>query len=156
MSDELPSIAVGGIAVAPFNTNIVVIGTGEATNNIDRVGGVGVLRSTDGGATWNTTSLTYGVNSGHGFHFVKANPLTGTILAGATDGVWRSSDDGATWTQVRVGGNWYDGAYRPGDPNVCYAVRGDSFSQAAVRKSTDDGLTWLLAGTGQPSGQSSA
>ena len=58
MSDELPSLAVGGIAVAPFNTNIVVIGTGEATQNIDRVGGVGILRSTDGGATWKTEAIT--------------------------------------------------------------------------------------------------
>lgn len=150
MSDEIPSLAIGGIAVAPANTQIVVIGTGEATLNIDRVTGVGILRSTDGGSTWNPTSLSYSLTSNHGFHCLEANPSTGTMLAGATDGLWRSTDDGATWTQVRVGGNWYDVAFKPGDPQVVYTVRGDSATQAAVRKSTDDGVTWALAGTGQP------
>ncbi|MFN8176736.1 MAG: T9SS type A sorting domain-containing protein [bacterium] len=150
ISDDLPSLAVGGIAVAPFNSNIVVIGAGEATANIDRVGGVGILRSTDAGATWNTTNVTYLVSQGHGYNFVKANPLTGTMLAGTTDGMWRSSDDGATWTRILTGTDWYDVCWRPGDANVGYAVRGDNPTFAGVKKTTDDGLTWADAGTGQP------
>ncbi len=153
MSDEIMSLAVGGIAVDPLDPNIVVIGTGEGTFNIDRVTGVGILRSTDGGATWNTTSLSYPQSpygsGGHGFHVIEANPLTGTMLAGATDGLWRSSDSGATWTQVRVGDDHYDVVWRPGDANVCYAAKGSGASGNSVKKSTDDGLTFATAGTGQ-------
>jgi hypothetical protein len=155
ISDELPSIAVGGIAVSPLDPNIVVIGTGEGTNNIDRVGGVGVLRSTDAGATWQTTSLSYaalGYGGGHGFHFVEANPITGTIMAGAVDGIWRSSDNGDTWTNVRPNdlNDYYDLVWKPGDSNVCYAVKGDAGSGNGIKKSTNDGLTFANAGTGQP------
>jgi hypothetical protein len=154
MSDEIMSLAVGGLAVDPFDPSIVVIGTGEGTFNIDRVGGVGILRSTDAGVTWNTTSLTYPAvgygGGGHGFHVIEANPLTGTMLAGATDGLWRSSDSGQTWTLVRVGDDHYDVAWRAGDPDVVYAAKGSGASGNSVKKSTDDGLTFATAGTGQP------
>ena len=86
LTDDLPVISVGGLAVSPIDPNIVVIGTGEATNNIDRVGGIGIWRSTDGGLSWNASALTYNQGSGHGFHFVEAGP-NGTFLAGATDGI---------------------------------------------------------------------
>jgi hypothetical protein len=152
ISDELPSIAVGGIAVSKTNTNIVVIGTGEPTPSIDRVGGVGILRSTDAGATWVTTNLSYGVNSGHGFHHVEAGP-NGTFLAGATDGLYRSSDDGATWNLIPStvsGGDWYDIVWKPGDANRVYNVRGNASGGNSVKVSTDDGITWAKVGVGQP------
>jgi hypothetical protein len=87
-SDELPSIAVGGLAVSKTDPDIIVIGTGEATLNIDRVTGVGILRSTDAGATWLTTSLTLNPGSTHGFHVVRSGP-DGSFLAGASDGLYR-------------------------------------------------------------------
>lgn len=151
LSDELPSIAIGGLAVSKTNSNIIVIGTGEATPNIDRVGGVGILRSTDAGATWITTDLSYAVSAGNGFHFVEAGP-NGTFLAGnGSDGLWRSTDDGATWVQVKTGDEWTDAVWKPGDANRVYSVRGNGASGASVKVSTDDGLTWTKAGTGQPS-----
>ncbi|MBZ0270149.1 T9SS type A sorting domain-containing protein [bacterium] len=149
ITDELPTLAVGGLAVSKTNSNIVVIGTGEATLNIDRIGGVGLLRSTDAGATWDTTSVSYGVVSGHGFHFVEAGP-NGTFLAGATDGLYRSTDDGVNWDQVRVGDDYYDAKWKPGDPNRVYTVKGNGTLGNNCKVSTDDGATWTKAGTGQP------
>ncbi len=152
MSDELLSIAVGGLAVSPNDPNIVVIGTGEGTNNIDRIGGIGILRSTDGGNTWLTTSLSYGVASGHGFHVIRANPLNGTLLAGASDGLYRSTDDGATWTDVRPTdkNDYYDVQWRPGDVNKVFAAKGSASAGNNVKVSTNDGQTWAFSGTGQP------
>jgi hypothetical protein len=92
------------------------------------------------------------VSSGHGFHFVEANPANGILLAGATDGLWRSDDDGVTWTHVRTVGNYYDAKWKPGDANRVYTVRGSSGSSSNVKVSTDDGLTWAKVGNGQPSG----
>ncbi len=152
MSDELLSIAVGGLALSRNDPNIVVIGTGEGTNNIDRVGGVGILRSTDAGNTWNSTSLSYGVSSGHGFHVIRTNPLNGTMLAGASDGLYRSTDDGATWTDVRPTdkNDYYDVQWRPGDANKVFAAKGSAGSGNNVKVSTNDGQTWTFSGTGQP------
>jgi hypothetical protein len=148
-SDELLSLAVGGVAVSPVDPNIVVIGTGEATNNIDRIGGVGILRSTDAGDTWEETDLTLLPSSGHGFHVVEVSP-NGIFLAGASDGLWRSSDAGATWTLIRDGGDHYDVKWKPGDPNTVFTAKGDDSGGNNVKISTDAGLTWTKAGSGQP------
>jgi hypothetical protein len=157
ISDELPSLAIGGLAVSKTNRDVIVIGTGEGTMNIDRVTGIGILRSTDRGASWIPTSLSYPATGlfGHGFHFLESGP-GGTFLAGAVDGLYRSSDDGATWTQVRgvtredYRCGYYDAKWDPEDPSRVYTVKGNDTSGNNVKVSTDDGLTWAKAGTGQP------
>ena len=151
ITDHLPTLAVNAVCVLPWDSNTVLIGTGEGTLNAYRIGGVGILKSTDAGATWGTTALSYPVSDGHGFHIMEANAVTGTILAGATDGLWRSTDDGETWTDVKTGGHWFDVKWKPGDPSTVYAVKGDDDVGNGVKISTDDGLTWAKAGTGQPS-----
>ncbi len=154
-TDTTPVLGVGGIAVSKANGDLVVIGTGEGVSWVDRVSGVGVLRSTDAGNTWLTTSLTYQVADGHGFHFVEAGP-TGTFLAGASNGLWRSTNGGANWTQVPgpggafPGKNFYDAKWEPGSNTVVYACQGNAASGNGVYKSIDDGAKWLYAGTGQP------
>lgn len=150
LTDEGPTLAIGGVAVDPTDSNILVIGTGEGTPNIDRITGVGILRSTDAGATWNNTNVNYSLANGHGFHVVEANPLNGTFLAGATDGLWRSVDHGATWTQVIVGSSCTDVVWKPGDANVCYTIRTGAGAASGIHVSTNDGANWALAGTGQP------
>jgi len=151
LTDDIGSLAIGGVAVGPSDPDLVAIGTGEGTPNVDRIPGVGVLRSTDAGATWEPTGLARDPGDGHGFHFVEANPIRGTLLAGATDGLWRSTDEGVTWTQVRPGGDYYDAKWKPGDPDVCFTVKGNDPSGGNnVKISTDDGATWTKAGSGQP------
>jgi len=151
---ELPTLGVGAVAVLPWNPDIVLLGTGEGTPNIGRVGGVGVLKSTDAGLTWSPTDLSYPVSgiAGPGFHVMEVNAATGTILAGATDGLWRSTDEGETWTAVKVGGDYYDVKWKPGDPTRVYCAKGNADSGNNVKVSTDDGVTWAKAGTGQPFG----
>ncbi len=154
LDDELPVLAVNAIAVSPLDPNIIVIGTGEATLNIDRVGGVGILRTTDGGATWLTTSHSFGIASGSGVHCMEANPFTGTFLAGTRDSLFRSTDNGATWAGLRDG-NWSDIKYKPGSADTVYAVRAGQITgdiAAGVRWSTDDGANWVKRSSGLPAG----
>ncbi len=149
-TDELPTLAIGAVCVLPSNPDIVLIGTGEGTGAGAGDDGVGILKSTDAGQTWNTTSLTFPITAGHGFHVMKVIPNTETILAGTNAGLYRSTDNGDNWTQIKASGHWYDIAWKPDDPTKIYACRGLGPSFNNVKISTDDGLTWSLLGTGQP------
>ncbi len=152
MTDELPSLAVNAIAVLPSNPSIVLIGTGEGTNNIAAIAGVGILKSTDGGVTWNTTSLTYTQSQGHGFHVMEVSPANEAILAAASDGVWRSTDQGDNWTKIRSG-EWTDIKWKPGGADSVFMMRvRDATTQGGLKLSADGGLTSVSLTTGLPSG----
>ncbi|HMB69945.1 MAG TPA: T9SS type A sorting domain-containing protein [bacterium] len=151
LSDELPALSVSGLAVSKTNNQVIVACTGETGGaiGVGYVGGVGILRSTDGGSTWVTTDYSISAGSNDGFHFCLST-AAGTFIAGGSDGLYRSSDDGATWVQRRGGGHWYDGQISPIDPATIWVVRGDATPGASVKVSTDDGVTWSKPGAGQP------
>lgn len=150
-TDDLPSIAIGGVAVSPNDSDIVVIATGEGTLNGDRVPGTGIWRSTDAGATWAQTNVTFNLTQGQGWHFIKANPTTGTMFAGGNNGLYRSTDDGANWSQIQSGDDFWDFAWEPGSTTRCYTIGGGStFGGNTFQVSTDDGLTWSNSTSGLP------
>lgn len=149
-TDELPSLAIGAVCVVPTDPDVVLVATGEGLHWTYVVYGVGIWKSIDGGETWNPTSLTHQVTDNHGFHVMEANPITGTILAGANDGLWRSVDQGDTWARVRTGGDYYDVKWKPGSANRVYAAKGSAPSGNGILVSNNDGLTWSLTGSGLP------
>jgi photosystem II stability/assembly factor-like uncharacterized protein len=149
-TDELPSLAIGAVCVLPTDPDVVLVATGEGYNWKYVVFGVGIWKSMDGGETWNPTSLTYEITDNHGFHVMEANPITGTILAGANDGLWRSTDEGDTWTLVRNGGDYHDVKWKPGSANRVYTTKGDAPSGNGLLVSNDDGLSWTFTGSGLP------
>ncbi len=57
MYDDLASLGVSGIAVDPTDPDVIYVATGDGDGNDTY--GLGVLRSTDGGATWNSTGLNW-------------------------------------------------------------------------------------------------
>src|SRR3954464_12251003 len=70
--DDQPTIAVGSIAVQPGNSNLVLVGTGEANSSTDSYYGLGILRSTDGGNSWALiSSANNGLRPFHGLAFAK-------------------------------------------------------------------------------------
>lgn len=97
--DFMPNLAVCALIFDPTNPNTMYAGTGEGAPNVDAIRGVGLFKSTDGGATWNKL-----VNTGTtDFSFVMrlASDSTGTTLLAATSaGVMRSTDSGVTWNKV--------------------------------------------------------
>src|SRR5258708_4383748 len=120
--DDQPSLAVGAIALQPGNSNLILVGTGEANNSGDSYYGMGILRSTNGGATWTQiTSAASGQSFlGIGFsHIAFSTSNTNLVVASTAGdigfdfgleqdavstarGLYYSTDAGATWNRVTL------------------------------------------------------
>ena len=57
VTDSIGAEAMGAVAVAPSNPNIVWIGEGDQANARSSISGKGVFKSTDAGATWQFMGL---------------------------------------------------------------------------------------------------
>ena len=141
-TDLLPNLGVSDIAINPLNTDIMYIATG------DRDGGdtyaYGVMKSTDGGETWNTTGLSFQVNYAYRGNRILINPNNTNILIVSTrksgyGETFRSVDGGDSWEQVLEGPNFVSMEFNPIDPNIIYAA---TTGNSKFYKSLDNGLTW--------------
>lgn len=142
LSDNLPQIGVSGIVVAHNNSNVIYIATGDrdATDTYS----VGILKSTDGGVTWNTTGLSF-ANTFTTASDIYMHPTDSNILWVATSvGLYKTTNAGVNWTNI-LSGNIKDIKLKPGDPNTIYAVKPSSF-----HKSTDGGTTFSTITSGLP------
>jgi hypothetical protein len=88
--DDQPTLAVGAIAPQPGNSNVILVGTGETNNSADSYYGLGILRSTDGGATWSTiTGVGQPANNtflGIGFSKIAFSTANPNLVVAATAG----------------------------------------------------------------------
>jgi hypothetical protein len=167
-TDAQASLAMGAIAFAPSNPTTIYAGTGEANHSGDSYGGAGLLKSTDGGATWQLLAIeTFAKNAFSGLQVHPTDP--NTVLAATTygtaglgginppspppRGVFRSTDGGVTWTPVLTG-EATDLKVTPSNFNTQYAGVGSIFtapSTNGVYRSTDGGVTWVkLTGPWSP------
>lgn len=153
VSDNQVDLAVGSIAFAPSNPNIVYAGMGDNDNGYF---GTGVLKSTDAGATWarinNTTFPDRGQctkvvvdpadpNRVYVAQFNSLNPVTGGTFV---SGIYVSTDGGVAWTRT-LSGSPSDLAIHPTNPQIVYAGVRFSFAQTpsqGLYRSTDAGMTW--------------
>ena len=128
LTDYLPQIGVSGIAIHPKNSNIIYIATGDDDNNDSYA--VGVMKSTDGGATWNTA----GVISAYSMNEIYIDPTNyNTVLVATSDGVYKSINAGTSWKKT-LPGNIIDLKMKPGDNTTWYAASGTT-----IYKSTNAG-----------------
>ncbi|MGH9783656.1 MAG: WD40/YVTN/BNR-like repeat-containing protein, partial [Terriglobia bacterium] len=150
MTDQLPSLASGAVAVDPFSGD-VWYGTGELNFCRDCYYGAGVYRLRDGGATWERVASEIFLSSPTSvIRFDSRN--RGALLIGRSTALWKSSDGGATWRAV-LRGAITDIAFNPADSSIAYAAVGN-FSgspENGIYRSTDGGETWVRMSEGLPS-----
>src|SRR6478672_3035956 len=163
--------SIGAIAVAPADTNIVYVGTGEPDMRDSIAYGNGVYKSVDAGKTWKHLGLESTKQIGRIIVDPK-NPNTlfvaalGNAYAPNPDrGVYRSRDGGMTWEKILfknedVGA--IDLAFDPVDSKIVYAtlwnVRRPPWfiyapangPGAGIFKSVDGGSTWKEISEGIP------
>jgi photosystem II stability/assembly factor-like uncharacterized protein len=174
-----PVASIGDIALAPSDSSVVWVATGEGNDRNSVSWGNGVYRSTDAGATWTHV----GLDGTRAIARLAVSPTDArTAYAAAVGDLWspsadrglyRTTDAGATWTKVlgapapndvRVGAG--DVAIDPRNPNTVYATlyarrrRPWEFSYGArasggqdvggIYRSTDAGTTWQKLTDGLP------
>jgi len=170
--DKEASTAIGALAVAPSNPDILWVGTGESNIFRSSYTGVGVYKSTDNATSFQHMGLIATGTIGR----IIVHPTDPNIVYVASAGqewvenemrgVFKSTDGGRTWTHSlkispKTGVN--DLAMDPKDPNILYAGAWQrqrrkwndprveaGFSEGGIFKTTDAGRTWTPLTNGLP------
>jgi photosystem II stability/assembly factor-like uncharacterized protein len=158
-----PTVSVGAIAIDPVDHNTIYIGTGELSFYqrplVGLVGarssyGMGILKTTDGGATWDTTSLSYPFSATTAIDKIVINPQNhNTIFTATSEGTFKSTNAGTTWTLSDSTLMAIDVVMNPLDTTVLYLTCGN-YNQSpnpGLYKTTDAGGSWDQLTTGLPS-----
>ena len=153
--------AVGAIAVAPSDPNVIYAGTGESCFQSNESHGDGVYKSTDGGRTWRNVGLS---DTRH-IAKIRIHPSDPDLVYvaalghtwGPNDerGIYRSKDGGGSWEKVlfnspEAGG--IDLTMDPANPQHLFAslyqLRGMPWTHrsggphSGLFRSVDGGDTW--------------
>ncbi len=145
LTDGMPRIGVSGLAVNYNNTNIMYLLTGDG-DGAD-VYSIGVLKTIDGGVTWNSTGLTWAPTDFEVGFKILMHPTNPAILFVVSNlGIHKTTNSGSSWTTVHsAGGDYHDIEFKPGDPAIMYACAGTEFF-----RSTNTGDSWTEITAGIP------
>ena len=170
----MPSAVTRYMWIHPENPDVLYVSTGifdrgaigDTESEDDPFGGVGILKSVDGGASWRVLGKENGLrNLCIGSLYMHPEDPD-TLLAAAGHifepfafewkerrmmqdlpgpmGVYRTTDGGETWTQTLASYEVFSSVeISETDPNIAYAASADS-----VHRSEDGGITWTLASGG--------
>src|SRR5437868_10230207 len=177
--DKQPALSIGAIAIAPSDTDVIWVGTGEANDRNSSDWGNGVYRSTDGGENWQNV----GLKDSRTIARIVVDPKRPDVAYAAamghlwTDGgergLFKTTDGGKTWKPIlqapaphsaRTGCG--DVIVDPSNPEIVYAALYArqrtpwSFTSGpdvtggedvgGIFKSTNGGATWKKLGGGLP------
>ncbi|MFQ5446537.1 MAG: T9SS type A sorting domain-containing protein [Saprospiraceae bacterium] len=133
--------------------NYLAAGTGAAYRRTRGSVGIGILRSTDGGQTWEK-SLDFSYDQNKGVWDIVVAPSDHNIVyAATTDGVYKSTDGGDTWNWVLDVVQATDLVVHPADPNKVVVACGNFQSPGyGIYRTTDGGTFWYKISNGLPTG----
>jgi len=173
--DKGGSSAIGAIAIAPSNPEVIYIGGGQPEPRYDVEAGRGIYKSTDGGRSWTDLGLADTRYIGR-IWVSPTNP--NIVVVGAVGhffgpsearGIYRSTDGGRMWTHPLAPGGYTgvnDIASDPLNPRTLFASTWEArqypwqsyFTEVSgpgsgVWRSDDQGAHWhKLTGGGWPAG----
>ncbi len=148
-TDGLQNLGITDIEIASTNTSKFYALTG-AVGSASGYRSTGVIKSLDGGVTWNPTGLTFPDDGDEkGYRLLVSNSISSTVWAATTDGLYRTTDDGNNWARCQyytveggaltsMTGNFFDIVYKPNNNSVLYAA-----GTGYLYISQDGGATFL-------------
>lgn len=177
--DDWNKNGVDALATDPVDPNRVYMAVGTYTNSWDKNNG-SILRSTDRGDTWQTTTLPFKVGGnmpGRSMgERLTVDPNKNSILyfgARSGNGLWKSTDYGVTWNKVTsfpnpgtyvedpsyeytsdiVGLSWitFDKSTGSAGQATQTIYVGVADKNQSIYRSTNGGATWTAV-AGQPTG----
>lgn len=139
---DQPTLGVSGIAIDPTDPDILYCATGDG-DGTDTYS-IGVIKSTDGGGTWNSTGLDWQTTAARTTRMLRMHPTDPlTLFCATNNGLWKTEDGAVNWSQVATG-SFYDVEFKPDDPGIVYAC-GDQFF-----RSLNGGASFDLSDAGLP------
>ncbi len=144
LTDFLAQIGVSAIAIDKNDSDTIYIGTGD--DDAGDSSSIGLLKSTDGGATFMPTALSF-TSPDATISEVYINPTNSSMLYVASNkGFYKSHNAGLTVKRT-FNGNVKDIKLQPGQPNTIYLA-----TDTAFFKSTDAGESFTQVREGLPYG----
>lgn len=164
--ENQPVYGIGDIKLAPSNTNIIYLGTGETLKKPRNftMPGNGIYRSDDAGEHWNYLGLEDSWHIGK----IEVHPTNPDIVyvavlghfwtTNSNRGIYRSMNGGKNWEHVlyvdeKTGAN--NIVISPSNPSVLYASMWENYpgvsgAKSGIYKSIDAGKTWTKSDNGLP------
>ena len=167
--DNELTLAIGDIAIAPSDEDIIYVGTGEPNAGGGSIAydGNGVYRSDNGGQTWSnvglekTGSISKIIVHPTNPDIAYAAAMGHLFSTGPDRGLFRTLDGGQHWENVLFindSTGIIDLAIHPQNPNILYAAawqrvrtayrRAYGGPSSGIYKSIDGGNTWQKLGSG--------
>jgi photosystem II stability/assembly factor-like uncharacterized protein len=162
VGDSIGALTIGDLAIAPSDTNVIWVGTGEKNSLRSQSWGNGVHKSTNGGRTWQHVGLT-GTRSIGRIVIHPSNPAVVYVAAlghlwgpNPERGIYKTTDGGRTWSRILFVNDttgFVDLEMDPTNPDVLYAAawhrlrHGGSRMQGAgagsgIYRTDNGGRTW--------------
>jgi len=149
--DAAGTMTIGTVAVDPNDSNVIWVGTGENGRSCESYFGIGLLRSADGGATWEPRNGNPGssledlasfanvvVDPRDSNHIITGGRIRNCVNGSTfTGGIYTSDDGGLNWAK-RLSVETYEIAQDPSVLDVYWAATSNG-----VFKSTNNGVTWI-------------
>ncbi len=152
-TDQLPIIGCSDIVINPHNTQIMYMATGDANGMGSQLTltSIGILKSTDGGVTWPTSSntLNWDVSWNRFIYKLLIHPThPDTLFAATSIGIYRTLNGGLNWIQMQDG-LFTDIEFKPDNPDIIYACAGVQ-TGGTFYKSINGGTTFTPISDGLP------
>lgn len=164
LTDNMPRLPVGAMAIDLNSPNILFAGTGEPIGtNFGRSGGspyydgLGVMRSDDDGQTWRMLPWP---RPNSAVHRIALHPVSSdTLLVATVDALYKSTDGGESWFNS-LNGYITEVLYKPDNPGIVYAAVGAEYGGSNngiyMSGAGGDRFTWQRLDNNLPPGDSTA